>query len=555
MLKHDVLVIGAGLAGMRAALEAHDRGCDVAIVSKLHPMRSHSGAAQGGINAAIGKNDSWQKHFRDTVVAGDWLCDQDAVEVLCREAPNAIRELEKFGVLFSRDGRGDIAQRPFGGQGVARTCFAADKTGHEMLNALYGEVQRRGITVYEEWFVTALAGNGACTGAVAWEIASGEIQAISAKAVVLATGGLGRLYGRTTNALCCTGDGMALALRAGALLKDIEFIQFHPTTLAGNNILISEAARGEGGVLLNRLGERFMKKYAREAELAPRDVVARSIQREIDAGNGFPGGYVQLDLRGLGKEKISERLPQVREICMHFAGIDPAEEPIPVQPAQHYAMGGIAVDLDGASSVSGLFAAGECACSGVHGANRVGGNSLLETIVFGKRVGRAAARYAARASVDVSEAERALEREKRRLSEIFSRRGRSHYVLKRRMQEIMDRFVGIFRNARGMREASDKLAALRKAIGRVGVVDKEKEFNTDLLALLELDFSLEVAMAVVASALARKESRGAHYRTDYPKPSREWLRHTLAGVRGGEIVLDYEPVRMIRLKVKGWKYT
>ncbi|MEM3030624.1 MAG: FAD-dependent oxidoreductase [Candidatus Micrarchaeia archaeon] len=552
MLKHDVLVVGAGLAGMRAALEAHDRGCDVAVVSKLHPMRSHSGAAQGGINAAIGKNDSWQKHFRDTVVAGDWLCDQDAVEALCREAPKTIRELERFGALFSRDEKGGIAQRPFGGQGFARTCYAADKTGHELLNALYGEVLRRGITVYEEWFVTALAGNGACSGAVALEIASGEVQAISAKAVVLATGGLGRIYGKTTNALSCTGDGVALALRAGALLKDVEFVQFHPTTLCGTNILISEAARGEGGILLNRRGERFMKKYARGAELAPRDVVARSIQREIDGGNGFPGGYVQLDLRELGEEKISGRLPQVREICMHFAGIDPVEEPIPVQPAQHYAMGGIATDLDGASSMRGLYAAGECACSGVHGANRVGGNSLLETIVFGKRAGEAAAEHAKKTSTDASEAERALKRERRRLEEIFSRRkGYSHYALRRRMQKTMDERAGLFRNAGGLQKAADELAALRKAAGRAWVADKGKEFNTDLLALLELECSLEAARVVVAGALARQESRGAHYRTDFPKARRGWLKHTLARVSGEEIVLGYEPVRMTRLKVKG----
>ena len=394
---HDVLVVGAGLAGMRAAIEAFDIGADVAVVSKLHPVRSHSGAAEGGINAALGNasEDSPEEHAYDTVKGSDYLGDQDAIEVLCNEAPGDVYQLENWGAVFSRTDDGRIAQRPFGAAGEPRTAYAADITGHVLVQVLYEQVMKRDLNVYEEYFAWKLVvEDGRCRGVICWDLLNGGLKTISAKTVILATGGAGRLYVGTTNAYSCTGDGMAMALRVGVPLKDMEMMQFHPTTLAPSGVLITEGCRGEGAYLLNSEGDRFLKNYAPNAmELASRDVISRAEQTEIDEGRGIDGN-VLLDLRHLGAEKIVERLHGTRELSMTFVGVDPIKEPIPVRPGAHYHMGGVDTDLFGRTELEGLYAAGECACVSVHGANRLGGNALMETITYGKRAGRHAAEWA-----------------------------------------------------------------------------------------------------------------------------------------------------------------
>ncbi|MDP3046673.1 MAG: FAD-binding protein, partial [Chloroflexota bacterium] len=400
MNHHKVIVVGGGLAGLRAAVETAEAGVETAVLSLLYPVRSHSGAAQGGINAALAnmedcKDDSPAKHAYDTIKGSDFLADQDCAETMTSDAPTRIYELDHYGVPFSRTSDGRIAQRPFGGAGYPRTCYAADKTGLYILHTLNEQAVKHGIKVYNEWAALSLSiDNGLCHGLVALNMQTGEMAAFGADAVIIATGGAGRIYRRTSNAMQSTGYCMAMAYRAGVALKDAEFVQFHPTTLAGTNILMSEAARGDGGYLVNNLGERFMSQYAPKAmELAPRDIVSRSIQTEIDEGRGFPGGTVNLDLRHLGREKILERLPGIRDLAISFSGVDCLDQPVPIQPAQHYFMGGIDTDKDGATSVKGLFAAGECACVSVHGANRLGGNSLLECVVMGQRAGAAAGVY------------------------------------------------------------------------------------------------------------------------------------------------------------------
>src|SRR5881409_4469016 len=490
---HDILIVGAGLAGMRAAV-AVAPGLDVAIVSKVHPVRSHSVAAQGGINAALGENDSWEKHAYDTAKGGLWLGDQDAIETMCREAPVDIHALERMGVIFSRDEQGRIAQRPFGGAGFPRTCYAADRTGHALLHAMYEQLLKCQVYVYEEWYVTSLiVEDGVCRGVVAWDLLKGGLHAIGAKAVILATGGSGRVFLTSTNAVINTGDGMALAYRAGAPLEDMEFVQFHPTTLKDTGILITEGARGEGGYLLNTLGDRFMKAYAPEQmELATRSTVSLAIGQEITEGRGVDG-CVLLDLRHLGRARILERLPQIRELAIEFAGVDPIESRIPVRPGAHYQMGGIKTNTWGETAIAGLYAAGECACVSVHGANRLGGNSLLETVVFGRRAGQRAAEYAD-GKVPRAVSDATLRTEEARIRTFMENKGAERaWQVRDELGKTMAFNLGIFRTQKSMTEAFEKVRELMERAPLVFVQDRGKVFNTDLIQALELQCLLEVA--------------------------------------------------------------
>ncbi len=530
MLEYDVVVVGAGLAGMRAAIEASKKTAKVAVLTKVHPVRSHSGAAQGGINAALSPADSPESHAFDTVKGSDYLGDQDAIEVLCSEAPGDIIELEHMGTVFSRASDGRIAQRPFGGAGFPRTCYASDITGLVILHALYEQMLKLGIKVYDEWFVTSLAvDDGVCRGITAIDLKSGKLEAVKAKAVILATGGCAPVFHNSSNALISTGDGMSLAYRAGATLMDMEFLQFHPTTLKANGVLITEGARGEGGYLLNALGERFMAKYApNKMELASRDVVSRAEQTEIEEGRGIDG-CVLIDLRHLGAQKIKERLMQIRELAMDIAGVDPIEQPIPIRPGAHYSMGGIKTDVHGATMLKGLYAAGECACVSVHGANRLGGNSLLETIVFGRRAGRAASELASSVA-GASFPEAALSDEERRISELLKReKGERAHVLRKELQEAANTNLGIFRVAKKMQNCVEKVRELKERYARAIVQDRGRIFNTDLTNALQTGYLIDLGEAMALGALAREESRGAHSRLDFPKRDDEkWLKHTLA---------------------------
>jgi succinate dehydrogenase / fumarate reductase, flavoprotein subunit len=549
--KHDVLVVGAGCAGMRAAIEAHDAGADVALVSKIHPVRSHSGAAEGGINAALGNasEDDPEKHAFDTVKGSDYLGDQDAIEILCEEAPEDVYQLENWGAVFSRTEDGRIAQRPFGAAGEPRTAYAADITGHVLVHVLYEQVMKRDLRVYEEYFVWKLVVNDErCQGVVAWNLLDGGLVSIGAKTVILATGGAGRLYTGTTNAYACTGDGMTLALRAGVALEDMEMMQFHPTTLSPTGVLITEGTRGEGAYLVNSEGDRFLKRYAPNAmELASRDVISRAEQTEIDQGRGVDGN-VLLDLRHLGAEKILERLHGTRELSMVFAGVDPIYEPIPVRPGAHYHMGGVDTDVWGQTSLEGLYAAGECACVSVHGANRLGGNALMETITYGKRAGRHAADWAlSHTTIEVPPSVEAdAERE---LRELLDRdEGERPWSIRNELAETMHENFGVFRREKQMKKQGKIVGELRERFERVVVEDKGTVFNNDLTQALELGFLLELAECMVVSGIARKESRGAHARPDdFPERDDEnYLRHTIVAWEDGRPKLDWKPVTMTK---------
>ena len=558
MITHDIIVIGGGLAGLRAALEAHKHGADVAVISKVHPIRSHSVAAQGGVNASLGSDDSWEAHALDTVKGSDYLADQDAVEVLCREAPERVLEMENWGTLFSRTSDGKIAQRPFGGAGFPRTCYAGDRTGHNLLHTLHEQILRAGIKVYQEWLVTKLVvDEGRCTGFIAMHTPDSKLEAFRAKATVLATGGYGRIYQRSTNAIINRGFGISLAYHAGVPLQDMEFVQFHPTTLLGTNILMTEGARGEGGYLYNNRHERFMEKYAGGMmELAPRDIVARSIQTEVDEGRGFDGGYVHLDITHLGEKMIEERLSGIRQISIDFAGVDPVKEPIPVQPGQHYSMGGIPCDANGATPLEGLYVAGECACVSVHGANRLGGNSLLETIVFGKRAGEHAAGFVREMDVQGDNAYLdALASEEQNISDLMGEGGESFAVVRDELRAVMQQDVGVFRDRDGLQRAVDAVSELRQRGRNVRVKSRAKSFNFELLNAIELKGMLELGQVIASGALAREESRGAHYRTDFlERDDKHWLKHTLAYQTPEGPRFEYKDVNITQFQPKRREY-
>ena len=557
--QHDVLVVGAGCAGMRAAIEAFDAGADVALLSKIHPVRSHSGAAEGGINAALGNasEDDPEKHAFDTVKGSDYLGDQDAIQVLCDEAPGDVYQLEHWGAVFSRTEDGKIAQRPFGAAGEPRTAYAADITGHVLVHVLYEQVMKRDILTYEEWFAWKLVENdGRCQGVIAWDIVNGGLKTIGAKTVILATGGAGKLYQGTTNAYSCTGDGMTMALRLGVPLKDMEMMQFHPTTLSPTGVLITEGCRGEGAYLLNSEGERFLKDYAPNAmELASRDVISRAEQTEIDEGRGVDGN-VLLDLRHLGADKINDRLHGTRELSMVFAGVDPIFDPIPVRPGAHYHMGGVETDLFGLTALEGLYAAGECACVSVHGANRLGGNALTETVTFGKRAGAAAAEWAL-THTTVALPESAVADAERELGALLGRStGERPHAIRDEMAKTIHENFGVFRREELMREQGEIIGSLRERYERVTVDDKGTVFNNDVTQALELGFLLELAACMVEAGLARKESRGAHARPyDYPdRDDENYMRHTLVSWNGSGPQLGWAPVRVTKWEPQERKY-
>ena len=567
MRRHQLIIVGGGLAGLRAAVEALSFGVDVAVVSLVHPLRSHTGAAQGGVNASLGnhpdsKEDEWQSHASDTVKGSDYLGDQDAIRVLCQEARARVYEMEHWGMPFSRFADRTIAQRPLGGATFPRACFAADRTGHYLLQTSYERAVMLGLKIYSEYSVQELvAEEGRAVGLVAYSLTDGRIEGFLADALLFATGGSGRVYGRSTSALINTGTGMSLAYRAGVPLLDMEFVQFHPTTLFGTNILMSEGCRGEGGYLINDDGERFMENYAPTfMELAPRDVVARSIQTEINEGRGIGGeAYVHLDLRHLGEAVIDERLPGIRDICIHFADVDPVRDPIPIQPGQHYSMGGIDADVSSRTSLDGFFAAGECACVSVHGANRLGGNSLLETLVFGKRGGESAAGHilgSEHHTPDGRAVQTAMKRFEGKIHELQSRPGTENaYVMRKEVTTTMDDYVQVYRDGEPLKRALNDLLDLKERYGRVAIRAVDWVYNLDILRILELERMIDVALAGCAGALAREESRGAHTRRDFPRrDDANWLKHTVARYSPDGPELDYTPVVLDQFQPQERKY-
>jgi len=583
MHEHDVLVIGGGGAGLRAAIAAHEAGAEVAIVSKLHPVRSHTGAAEGGINAALREGDSWRAHAKDTMKGADYIADAPAVETFARTSPKEVIQLEHWGMPFSREEDGTVAQRPFGGLSFPRTTYAGAETGHHLLHTLYEQVLKRGITVYEEYFVTRLAvtdepdpADRTCHGVTAIDVRTGEVTGFHATGgVILATGGLGQVYEHTTNAEANTGDGMAMAYRVGVPLEDMEMIQFHPTTLPSTGVLITEGVRGEGGRLFNAEGERFMfeRGYAPdEGELASRDVVSRAELTEIQEGRGFEDEYVKLDMRHLGEERIMDRLENILGLAKHFEGVDPLEEPMPVKPGQHYAMGGIETNEFGATCIDGLYAAGETACVSLHGANRLGGNALPELFVFGAQAGRhAAGEDLGKPEIEVGPAttadietewptdlgtdteatdviedgsslepgtllERAVEAERERIETLLERdTDRSHVSVRQTVQDTMTANVNVFREAESLETALEDIQTARDAYQDVAVTDPSRTFNTDLQQTLETRNVIDLAEAIAMGALARPESRGAHWRAEHQsRRDEEWLKHTIVNWRAGD---------------------
>lgn len=576
MLNHDIVLVGGGGAGLRAAIAAAERSSklSIAVVSKVYPMRSHTVSAEGGAAAVMREFDNLDFHAKDTIFGADFLADQDAVEVFVKEAPGELIQLEHWGCPWSRDADGRVSVRPFGGMTVNRTLFAADKTGFHMLHTLFQTSLRyENIVRYDECFVTSLlVEDGKVRGVTAVNLYTGKLETIAGKAVIVCTGGAGRIFPFTTNAAIKTGDGMALAYRAGVALKDMEFVQYHPTGLPGTGILITEAARGEGGWLKNKDGYRYLQDYGlgpptdkpvhRKMELGPRDILSRCHMMEHEKGRTFEGPYghyVHLDLRHLGEELINRNLPFVRELATKYIGIDPVYEPIPVRPVVHYMMGGIDTDADGKTSLEGLYAAGETACVSINGANRLGSNSLTECLVFGARAGRAAAQYAlSQPSPNPNPLEALARDEERRIDQGFRRKeGGKERIAKIReeMQKAMEEGCGIFRDEAKLKESCRILRQLRERFPNIAIADRGGVFNTQVIAALELDFMLDVAEAVAHSALERKESRGSHSRTDYPKRDDEnFLKHTLAFRTPDGPKIQYKPVTITRWPPEERKY-
>jgi succinate dehydrogenase / fumarate reductase flavoprotein subunit len=585
MYEHDVIVVGAGGAGLRAAIAAHEEGADVALVTKLHPVRSHTGAAEGGINAALREGDDWELHAYDTMKGSDYLGDAPAIETLCQDSPKETIQLEHWGMAFSREENGTVSQRPFGGLSFARTTYAGAETGHHLLHTMYEQVVKRGIQVYDEWYVTNLAVTNEDDPAE--RDCHGNVEGFVARdGVILTTGGLGQVFDHTTNAVANTGDGAAMAYRAGVPLEDMEFIQFHPTTLPSTGVLISEGVRGEGGILYNSEGERFMFEHGyanNEGELASRDVVARAELTEVNNGRGINDEYVHLDMRHLGEERIMDRLENILHLAEDFEGVNALEEPMPVKPGQHYAMGGIETDENGHTCINGLYAAGECACVSVHGSNRLGGNALPELIVFGARAGRHAAgtdlgeaeittgktddtemgevetpvEPGAVASDDDSAVadggatladptqtvEATLEAERNRVESLLEKDdGIQQAELRAKLQKSMTANVNVFRNEDGLKQALRDIREVREAYQDVYVNDPSRTFNTDLIHTIEMRNLIDLAEAITLGALARDEFRGAHWRQENQNRRDDvWLKHTLLSWEDGTPQLWYKP--------------
>ena len=568
-LRHDIVIVGGGGAGLRAAIAIAETNpsLSVAVVSKVYPMRSHTVAAEGGAAAVIKDNDSLDEHFKDTVGGSDWLADQDAVEFFVKTAPEEMIQLEHWGCPWSREPDGSVAVRPFGGMNIERTWFAADKTGFHMLHALYQtSLKYSPITTYNEWFATKiLVENNRCQGVAALDLRTGKVETVLAGAVIMCTGGAGKIFPFTTNGAIKTGDGMGMAYRAGVGLKDMEFIQYHPTGLPGTGILITEAARGEGGILINKDGYRYLQDYdlgtpleitdpnhpvKKSMELGPRDRLSQAFMRERDKGGTIPsdgGPVVHLDIRHLGEKTIDKKLPFVRELAKNYAGIDPVHAPIPVRPVVHYIMGGIDTDINCATQLPGLYAAGETACVSINGANRLGSNSLTELLVFGGVAGHAAAEFATN-NPDLDEAALELQGtdEQQRIARDFiNKQGGTERIatLRKEMHETMEEGAGIYRTDAALRTTSEKLVELRERFANLLIEDRSLTFNTELTSALELDFMLDLALTVTESGLARTESRGSHQRTDYPeRDDTNFLKHSLAFKTIDGVRIDYKDV-------------
>jgi succinate dehydrogenase / fumarate reductase, flavoprotein subunit len=567
MPEHDVLIIGAGLAGQRAALAAAQAGASVAIMSKVHPVRSHSVAAAGGINAAISVDDDWRSHAYDTVKGSDYLGDQDAIEIMCSEAPGEVMHLEHIGVTFHRNEKGEMDLRAFGGASMKRTAYVADITGQALLHVLYEQLMKHHEQVrrYEEWFTTSLLIDeaGRCAGVIARDVRSGRMEAFVAKNVILACGGAGQAYKPTTNGLIVTGDGIALAYRAGAPLMDMEMVQYHPTCLVESGILITEGARGEGAHLLNANGERFMEKSApNKMELASRDVVSRAEQIEINEGRGVGPSKagIYLDVTVVPRKRTLEALREIVNLGRDFAGVDITREPIMIRPGQHYIMGGVKTDVDGRTSIEGLYAAGEVACVSVHGGNRLGANSLLDTLIFGRRAGEHAAARSASMPIPSFDPHPQLERDARTLDQIIRREkgGRRVSEIKDELGETMNRYAAVFRDEQGLQSAREVVERLKQEAKSAYIDDRGTVFNQDVLGALELSYMLDCAETIVLGAIERKESRGAQFRTDYPERDDEnWLKHIdiTAGADGaGEPQISYSPVTITQWEPEERKY-